>query len=73
MTRIYSTNSWSGYSKGSQYWNEYWLEDDKVVKYKCSSTKFFDGKENTRSNDMRKIESWNLDDPNMPEWLRKYI
>lgn len=73
MSTIYITNSWSPYSKGPKYWNEYRLEGNRVVKYRCSSIKYFDGKENIRESDDKEVESWELNDPNMPEWLKNYI
>ena len=69
---IYTTNEWKGYGK-SYYWNEYRLEGDQVVKYKCSRHKFFDGDENTWSTEEQVDDSWALDDPTMPEWLHQYL
>ena len=69
---IYTTNEWKGYGK-SYYWNEYRLEGDPVVKYKCSRHKFFDGDENTWNTEERVDDSWALDDPTMPEWLHQYL
>ena len=73
MSTIYTTNSWDGYSKGSKYCNEYRLEGNRVVKYKCSSSKFFDGNENVRQTGEREVDSWEIDDPSMPDWLRDYL
>ncbi len=73
MSTIYVTNSWDGYSKGSEYWNEYRLEGDRILKYKCSSVKFFDGNENVRKKDEKEVDSWSIDDSSMPEWLRNYL
>lgn len=68
---IYTTNEWK--SHGFYYWNEYRLEGDEVVKYKCQRHKFFDGDENVWEESKDAVESWNIDDSDMPEWLRTYI
>ena len=65
MATIYTTNEWKGYGKQNYYWN--------VYKYKCNRFKFFDGHENNWEHDEELIESWDVDDPSMPEWLKGYL
>ena len=70
---IYETNEWKGYGKQNYYWNEYRQENDKVVKYRCHRQKSFDGKESNWSKEETIMDSWILEDPNLPEWLKQYI
>lgn len=73
MTKLYETKEWKGYGKQNYYWNEYWLDGDAVIKLKCNRHKFFDGDENTWNESKEEEQRWNIDDPNLPEWIRNYL
>ena len=73
MSTIYTTNEWNGYGKQNYYWNEYRLEGNSIVKYKCNRHKFFDGNENNWEESETEVESWNINDSNLHNWLREYI
>ena len=70
---IYSTKEWKGPGKQDYLWNEYKIEGDSVVKYKCHRFKSFDGHENEWIKTEKIVETWNLHDPEMPEWLKNYL
>ena len=70
---IYSTKEWKGPGKQDYLWNEYKIEGDSVVKYKCHRFKSFDGHENEWIKTEKIVETWNLHDPEMPEWLKNKL
>ena len=71
--KIYETNEWKGCGKQNYYWNEYHLEGNQVVKYKCHRFKFFDGDESEWQEEKVEEESWTIDSPDMPDWLHQYL
>ena len=67
---IYTTNEWKCYGKQNYFHNEYRLEGDEVVKFKCNRYKVFDGHENEWRETETRVSSWKIGDPDMPELLR---
>ena len=70
---VYSTIERHGYGKQNYSHNEYRIEGEQVVKYKCRRFKYFNGEENEWVETESVDNSWDLDDPNMPEWLPQYL
>ena len=70
---IYVTREWSGYGKKNYFHNEYRQEGSTVSKYKCRRYKFFDGHENSWETTENLEESWDINDPEMPDWLKPYL
>lgn len=70
---IYRTNEYEGYGSHNTYWYEYRLEGNTVYKYKCHEYKMFNGEENECDTTDKLVESWDINDNNMPDWLKKYL
>jgi len=71
---IYKTKETPGHSSQKSYWwNEYRLEGGRVVKYRCYRFKFFDGRENIWEREDKEEESWDVNSPSLPEWLKRYL
>lgn len=66
---IYTTNEWPGYGKQNFYHNEYRLEGNEVVKYLCRRY-VLSGDKDRNLQEEKYTESWKLNDPDMPDWLK---
>lgn len=70
MSLIYETNHWKGGSNNKQEnWNEYRQSGSTVTKYKRSCWKTFDGWDG----DEEVVDSWEVGDDDMPDWLIDYL
>ena len=69
---LYTTKEWKD-PCNNHYCNEYRQEGNIITKVKCSWGKFFDGKESEKSESEKVLETWKKGDPNIPEWLQKFI
>ena len=70
---IYKTSEWNGSEKNNYYWDEYRLEEDEIVNYRCHRQKFIDGNITDWKMEESVEGTWKLDDPDMPEWIKQYI
>ncbi len=74
MERIlYVTEEKKGYGKQNYYCNKYTTDGSEVFKYRCHRQKFFDGEESYWDKEENLESTWDKDDPNMPEWLHKFL
>lgn len=69
---LYSTDEWAGYGQ-HYHWNEYRLEKETVIKYKCHKRRFFDSPEDTWEEEENVLESWAVSDPALPKWIKPYL
>ena len=72
MSIIYVTDLYDGPGKTSSCYR-YEQNGDTVTKSRVTSMKFFNGDENVKEKSVREVDSWNINDPNMPGWLKKYL
>jgi len=68
MFLIYITSEWSE-NNSSYYHYEYRDEGTCVVKYKCLRN----GVASVHKCKREKVDVWQKGDPDMPEWLKRYI
>ena len=70
---VYKTKELCGYREQNYRWVGYRLERGKVAKYKCRRREISDGSGIRLTEDETRIALWSINDPEIPEWLRKYL
>lgn len=70
---IYTTREYDGYGKQNYFWYEYRLEGRRVIKVRRHRQRAFDGQESAWHTGEREQTSWEIGDPDMPQWLLRYL
>lgn len=71
MSLIYETQHRGGSKK--EKWYEYHQDGSTITKTRHRMWKIFDGRENTWESEVEEVESWEVGDDDIPEWLLEYI
>ena len=72
MSVIYVTDPYDGPGNSSSCYR-YEQDGDKVTKYRVTCSKFFNGEENVKQKDVTEVDSWDIHDSDMPDWLNQYL
>ena len=70
---IYTTQEKPGYGKQNYSHYEYRLEGGQVLRYHCRRQRIFFKEENEWVHTEKLTNTWGLDDPELPKWIRKYL
>lgn len=70
---VYTTDADKHNDKQNYYYNEYRTGEGNVVKYRCHRHRIADGDGSDWIIDEEQVDSWSLDDPNLPELLREHL
>lgn len=76
MKRLIYTTQTHRPTKYKRFYNEYYQNGDTIERYTTSSEKVpgrLESGESRRSEGRLQTAVWQINDPNMPQWLKKYI
>ena len=70
---VYKTKEQSDIEKLNYYWDEYHLVKNSVNKFKCHKFYISNGNKGEWQEEKELEIEWDINDPNIPEWLSDYI
>lgn len=70
---IYSTEEYKGHGKKNYNSYEYYRDGDTVTRIRHNRRKHFDGHDNEWVETDHVTDKWKVDDPSLPDWLKKHL